>query len=174
MVSGIDAQFKQDRQGLIDNHKGSQKSLNAKIAQLRFANNEQKYTMAQNAASEYVTQRSAVNAAFAQMNAGLANTGIGAVSQVTGIGLTSQSFAVQAEAKLAEQARQFTKNLTLNYKNLALSKETAKQSNLLAYDQLLASGMNTTANWFSQYIPEAPVYGQLMMLYAKAQEAYAT
>lgn len=171
MVSGIEAEYSQQAQELTATHKGNKASLNAKLAQLRNSANEQKYTIAQNTASDFVKQRSELNAAFANMEASVSSTGIGAVGQVVGTGLTSESWGVQTAAKLAQDATQFTEQLQVTYQQLALAKETAKSSNLLAYDQLLTAQMDSTASWFSQYIPEAPVFGQLMMLYAQLQQA---
>ena len=169
-IQGIDAEYERQAQEVLAG-KGSPESKRAKLSQLRYATNSQKYTMSQNMATDFVNKRTEVNTAFAQMVNQFAGQALGAVGQIATTALTSHSFAAQTGAKLAAQLGMFGQELTMNYQKLALNKTQAKQANLLAYDQLRASQMPGLADLLGQYIPEAPIYGQIFTLLAQAQQA---
>jgi len=170
-LSGIDAEYERAAQEIIANSKGNSANTNAQLAQLRNAALSQKYTLSQNTATDFVQQRTAIGATFAQLAQSISNQAIGTVGQLGNTSLTSQSFATQTQAKIASTMQMFGQELAQSYQKLALNKEVAKQSNALAWAQLQAAGWSNTANWFSQYVPEAPVYGQIASMLARAQMA---
>lgn len=167
---GLDNQLNQTIDQIIASGKDrglSRGDMDAQVAQARMSHGSQLYSLSTQAGANYVQQRTTIQTNFANLSNQISQIGISSVTQVAGIGLTGESFAIQNAAKLTEQARQFNESLDRSYKDLALSRESAKQANLLAYDRLLLSGMDNLADWASNTISFSPIYAQLMNFYSE-------
>lgn len=167
---GLDSQLNQTIDQIIASGKErglSPGDMNAQVAQARLAHGAQLYSLATQAGANYVQQRTTIQSNFANLSNQISQIGISSVTQVAGIGLTGESFAIQNAAKLGEQARQYDESLDKAYQDLALARESAKQANLLSYDRLLMSGMDNLAEWSSRTISFSPIYSQLMNFYSE-------